>query len=104
MRYAAVVAPGGPLNEPPAHGWATTEPVGATFTDGLEVLYLNGHEDAVITSVSLIGGKGLKLLGARLVTPDRQRASAQKLAWPPRSAQMPHIVDGSCPFPDDAAS
>lgn len=72
------------------HGWSTYEPVGAAFTDGLEVLELRGHSDAVIDSVHLVPGKqgnGLKLIGVKLANPTRG-GNVQKMPWPPRDRHL----------------
>lgn len=89
---SAGVTDGGPLKSPPAHGWATTQPVGQPFTDGLEILHLSGDTPAVIESVTLVGDSTLKLVGVRLASPNRTIASAQKLPWPPVSDEMPEIL------------
>ncbi len=85
--------PGGPLVAPPEHGWSTTQPVGEPFTDGLEVLYLEGGADATIRSVSLTGAEEIELLGARLASPDRDVASIQKTAWPPTARSLRPMID-----------
>lgn len=88
----------GPLAppHPGEHAWTTYEPVGATFTDGMDVLSLRGKRSAVIDSVRMLPGKngaGLKLLGVRLAGPNRG-TNYQKLPWPPRAPEMPASVVG----------
>lgn len=84
----------GPLAppQPGEHAWATYEPVGHTFTDGMEILELpRGSRPAVIDSVKLLPGKngaGLKLVGVRLAGPSRN-TNYQKLPWPPRAPDLP---------------
>lgn len=39
--HAPELAPG-PLNRPNEHAWAIIRPAGTTFTDGMEMLRLNG--------------------------------------------------------------
>lgn len=86
----------GPLAppHPGEHAWTTYEPVGATFTDGMDVLSLRGTRSAVIDSVRMLPGKngaGLKLLGVRLAGP-RRGTNYQKLPWPPRAPELPASV------------
>lgn len=76
-------ADGGPIKASPPHGWSTTQRVGATFGDGLEMLRLTGQQDAVIKSVSITGDDGLKLVDARLAGPDRETAVQRFPTWPP---------------------
>lgn len=85
----------GPLTPANEHAWATYEPVGRTFTDGMEVLELRrGTHPAVIDSVKLLPGKngaGLRLVGVRLAGPHRG-TNYQKLPWPPRAPELPPSV------------
>jgi hypothetical protein len=76
----------GPIQATNAHAWATTEPVGVTFTDGLEVLVLDGAQDAVIDSVELVGDPELELVGAMVAGRDRGESGAIQIihTWPPR--------------------
>lgn len=85
---------GGPLSQPPEHGWATYASVGATFTDGLEVLYLEGDREAVIRNVELVGNDGLELVGAHLAPPGRKLAAIQRIdGWPPLDPDLPETRD-----------
>lgn len=82
----------GPLAypHPNEHAWTTYEPVGATFTDGLEVLVLRGKRPAVIDKVKLLpghNGDGLKLIGVRLAGPTRD-GNVQRMPWPPRDPDL----------------
>ncbi len=75
---------------PHKHAWTAYEPVGRTFTDGLETLHLYGKRKAVIDSVTLLPGHddaGLKLIGVRLVGPGRG-ANIQEMPWPPRDPDL----------------
>jgi predicted small lipoprotein YifL len=84
---------GGPLVAPPRHGWSTTQPVGEPFTDGLEVLYLDGQAEAELRSVSLVGAEQIELVGARVAPPSRRVASIQKTAWPPTARALGQVAE-----------
>ena len=62
---------GGPLRAPNPHGWSTSNSVGDVFTDGMEVLHLEGNREAVIEDVRLVGDDGLELVGAKVAGQDR---------------------------------
>jgi hypothetical protein len=84
----------GPLNRPNAHSWAFSQPVGAVFPDGLEILRLNGDREAVIESVELVGDGGLELVGVRLSPPGgRSIGSVQFMpGFPPRDHEIHQVV------------
>lgn len=54
----------GPLQVPPAHGWAISAVAGEPFTDGYELLRLGGDQPATITRVRITGEAGLTLTGS----------------------------------------
>ena len=79
----------GPIQAGPPHGFAISRPVGAEFTDGFEVLYVDGSVPAQIESVDFVGAEGLELLGAYVVGEAREVAAVQVLdAWPPSPASF----------------
>jgi hypothetical protein len=83
----------GPLSNTVAHGWETTMPVGSVFTDGLEVLHLDGHQPAVINSVTMVGDKGIQLVGASLATPERDFGAFQQLKdYPPTNRRLGDLI------------
>lgn len=74
---------GGPMVPGNAHGYGFVTKVGDTFTDGFEILRLGGESEAKIEKVEIEGDAGLKLLGAKVVGPDRSIAAIQYFAdWP----------------------
>ena len=89
----ATAPAGGPLRSAPAHGWATTHPVGEPFTDGLEILKFPGaHDAAVLESVELIGADGLEVVGVSLAGPDRRFGSIMHLdGYPPRDPDLSDV-------------
>jgi hypothetical protein len=96
----------GPLSNTVAHGWATTMPVGSVFTDGLEVLHLDGHEPAVINSVTMVGDEGIQLVGASLATPERDFGAFQQLKdYPPTNQKLGELIPAAgasiTPFAQD---
>ena len=72
------------------HGSLARGPVGKTFTDGFEVLHLNGDQDATIVSVHSNNGEGLEFLGAtwqdRTASSPPGHSCAAILSRTPRSA------------------
>jgi hypothetical protein len=92
--FAGCGGPGdGPVAEPPApHGSTYTLPQGTVFTDGLEVVFLEGENPAVIDSVEL-KGEGLELIGLSLATPDRPGGVIRRMkGYPPRDPELPPEV------------
>lgn len=82
---SARVRSDGPMGVPNQHGYALSLPVGAEFTDGMELLRLDGGRDAVIEDVQLVGADGLELLGAKVTPPPRGLAAISTFrSWPPR--------------------
>jgi hypothetical protein len=95
-----------PLSNANPHGWATTMPVGSVFTDGFEVLHLDGHEPAVIKSVTMVGDPGIELVGASIATTERDIGSIQQLkGYPPSNPHIPRIIPAAgasiTPFAQD---
>jgi len=95
-----------PLSNANPHGWATTMPVGSVFTDGFEVLHLDGHEPAVIKSVTMVGDPGIELVGASLATTERDIGAIQQLkGYPPSNPHIPRIIPAAgasiTPFAQD---
>ena len=84
----------GPLDTPPPHAWAIGQPIGATFTDGLETLEFEGTEPAELVDVRLIGDPDLELVGVALAGPDRTYGSIQLMeGFPPRHKDLePNVV------------
>ena len=88
---SASAAPG-PLFPAHLHGFSVTVPVGHTYTDGMEVLELRGHQNAVIDSVRLVPGKngdGIKLLGVQVASPARTIGGVQEPGWPVHDRHIP---------------
>lgn len=80
-----VALPDGPLVVPEPHGWATTQPVGRVFTDGLEVLRLDTDQTATIESIELVGAQDLEIVGALLAPPPRTYGAETVMrSFPPR--------------------
>lgn len=86
---------GGPLREPNRHAYVVTGPEGKQFTDGFEVLYLNGAAPAEIVSVESVGGdSAFKFLGAQLAGPRRKYGAVQETpGFPPTDPALGPIVD-----------
>lgn len=81
MSLAGCVVPTGDrLRIPPPHGWATPQQVGATFTDGLEIVDVTTGPVSLL-EVSIIGGEeGLEVVGWQLApTMGREQAEIQVL-------------------------
>lgn len=75
---------GGPMVVNNRQGSALTRPLGSKFTEGVQVLFLEGKDAATITSVDLVGDPGIKLLGALVLPPPRALGAFQFLdQWPP---------------------
>jgi hypothetical protein len=91
----AAAMDGGPLREPPEHAYVVQGKEGKQFTDGFEVLYLNGDQAATIVSVRSMGGDdAFKFLGARLAGPDRKYAALQETPqFPPTDPHLGPLID-----------
>lgn len=85
----------GPLRVPPEHGTFATGPVGTTFTDGLDVLFLAGSRPATVVSVRSVGADtSLRFIGAMIAGPTRSQAGWSQLkGYPPRLAALGPLVD-----------
>lgn len=81
---------GGPLDPFPPHGMFIGDPVGRRFTDGLEVLLLQGSQPARIMSVRSVGGsQSLRHVGTMLAGPERELDAVQKMpGFPPREPRL----------------
>ncbi len=81
---------GGPLDPFPPHGMIITDPVGQRFTDGFEILSLEGSEPAKILSVTSVGGsKSLRHVGTLIAGPRRRIDAIQKMpAFPPAAPAL----------------
>ena len=84
---------GGPLVQPEPHRWHATVKVGTPFTDGREVLYLNGDHRATILYVRVSGDPTLTAEPALLVGPGRARSRIQRLPWPVPTDQVAQPVE-----------
>lgn len=75
-----LLAPGGSdapsILERPEHGWIVAVDPGAVFTDGLELLSLEGEGDVTIRAIRFTGDREVELAGALLAPPD-----VRKYAW-----------------------
>ncbi len=71
------------------------EPVGAEFTDGFEVLVVEGDEPAIIRRVVSVGDDGvLEPLGALVAGPDRRYGAVQLIrGYPPAQARLGTVED-----------
>jgi len=58
------------------HGWIVAVEPDDTFTDGYELLQLDGAGTVVITKVSIDGDDGLTLVDALIAAPDGRRFAA----------------------------
>jgi hypothetical protein len=76
---------GGPLDPFPPHGMIITDPVGQRFTDGFEILQLEGPRPARILLVTSVGGSNaLRHVGTLIAGPGRRIDAVQKVAgFPP---------------------
>ncbi len=74
---------GGPLEVPPKHGYMFTLPQGTRFTDSFERLTANGDRPLVLESVELVGGEGLRLLGFKILGPERDTTRDFFPEYPP---------------------
>ena len=87
------------MREMPAHGTLARGPVGTRFTDGFDVLFLDGDAPAEIVSVSSVGGdEGLRFLGAMIAGPERRLAGWSQLpGYPPTEPglRQPIGADGA---------
>ncbi len=84
----------GPMRVLNEHATLARGPVGTTFTDGFDVLHLEGDQPATIVSVDSRHGDGLEFLGAMLAGPDRKLAAwAQLPGYPPSKPQLGEIVE-----------
>lgn len=82
--FAAQGPEPGPLREAPEHVSAIPVPAGSTFTDGLEVLKFPGATGTPqLTSVKLVGAKGMKLVGVLVAGPGRSSTVNYVDHWPP---------------------
>ncbi len=88
------VKQGGPLDKPNQHAWTRKASVGEAFTDGSEVLTVNGDKPVVIESAELIDAPGIKLVGVKLVQPGRQWGSIQTMPWPPEDPDLKPSLPG----------
>jgi hypothetical protein len=95
---------GGPLDPFPPHGMFIADPVGHRFTDGLEILLLQGSQPARIISVRSVGGsQALRHVGTMLAGPERDVDAIQKTpGFPPREPELGvlHRADGSRILPE----
>ena len=74
----------GPIDGVSGHGYSFSHSAGEAFTDGFEVLDVEGDEPATVESVELLGSRGFDLLGAMFVGPGREIGAIQLLFhWPP---------------------
>lgn len=74
----------GPMVIPLEHGYSVSMPNGSTFTDGFEILRLEGDQPAVIEAVEIDGDEALELVGVKLAPPPRENAAVQLMeGWPP---------------------
>lgn len=85
----------GPMFTPPEHGIVIPGQRGSVFTDGFEVLRLEGDEPAKIVSIRSVGGEStFKFLGALMAGPDRRDGAISYLpAFPPRDSSLGPLVD-----------
>lgn len=79
---------GGPIETTNQHVWTKTVALNEPFTDGVEVLVVGGNRPAVLDGVHLVGAKGIRLLGVRLVEPGRSWGSIMSMPWPPRDPDL----------------
>ena len=91
---------GGPIGTTNQHVWTKKVDVGEAFTDGTEVLVVQGKEPAVLDGVHLVGAQGIDLLGVRLVKPGRSWGSIMSMPWPPRDPDL----DESLVIPAEGAT
>lgn len=83
----------GPMRVLPEHATLARGPVGTTFTDGFDVLHLEGDQPATILEVRSHHGDGLEFLGAMVAGPDRRLAAwAQLPGYPPSKRRLGELV------------
>lgn len=77
------------------HGTLARGYVGTRFTDGFDVLFLGGTNNAQIISVRSVGGEdSLEFLGAMLAGPQRKQAGWSQLkGYPPHNAALGPLVE-----------
>ena len=99
----AGTAPQGPLMLPTPHGWLLEDArVGHQFTDGLELLDVQGTAPITVTDVrSIGGGNGLELIGLRVAGDARKSLTHQYTPrFPPRGGRfgpLREVLDESLP-------
>lgn len=85
----------GPLRVDPKQGWAVRAVPGKIFTDGTLVLdSTNGAPMTIVSVQSVGGGQTLKLLGAKVASPERAYTTTTRFSrWPPRAVHAMRITD-----------
>jgi hypothetical protein len=86
--------PQGPLEAGRKHAWVRSAQAGEVFTDGTDLLQLNGMRMATIVSVDSVGGDNtLKFLGASIAEPRRKYTTTQETSgWPPTDLAAHNVV------------
>lgn len=85
----------GPMEVVGDHGIVVVDERGTVFTDGLEVLRLEGTEPATIVSVNSVGGEDtFRYLGALVAGPDRRDGAVSYLRrFPPKDRALGELVE-----------
>jgi hypothetical protein len=85
----------GPLRAAPEHGMVAEGQQGTVFTDGLEILQLQGSQPATIVRVESVGGsETFRHLGTKLAGPDRRLAAEGYLeGFPPQTRSLGKLVE-----------
>lgn len=85
----------GPMRAPVEHGSLAKGTVGTRFTDGFEVLQLQGDAPATIVSVRSVSGEhAMRFLGAKIAGPTRKYAAWSRLpGYPPSEKALGPLTD-----------
>ena len=84
----------GPLHVFPEHGYVVKAREGRIFTDGFDVVRVDGDAAITIKSVNSVGGEDtLGYLGARIAGPHREVGATQVMrGFPPSAPSLGRVV------------
>jgi hypothetical protein len=96
---SAQVSEGTVLTEPESHGWAIAEQTGSIFTDGFETVEPMDGPIIIEKVVAAGGSDDVRLVGVKVVGPDRDIGSVQfSEGFPPASSDFGSVPFGDLPY------